>query len=86
MTTLKLSTPISFGSETISELIFQPLKAKHLRKMPNDVNADYLLTLAGTLTGVVPLVIDELCAEDAFRVIEVTSGFFPNSRTTGKVP
>jgi len=82
MKTLKLTDPINNGSENITELTFQSLKAKHLRKFPTTPGMGDFLGLVSTSTGVVPSVIDELSVEDAMRAIEVISGFFPNSQET----
>jgi hypothetical protein len=85
MVTLKLTTPISHGSEPIHELTFQPLKAKHMRSLSKDINLNEMLNLASTLTGVPPRTIDELSSEDTLRVIEVINGFFPNSQGIGAI-
>lgn len=80
MTTLKLQTPIEFGSEQVSELAFQELKAKHMRHLPKEVGMNEILKLASTLTGLPDKFIDELSSQDTMRVIEVINGFFQNSQ------
>ncbi len=75
-------TPISFGSETITELQFQELKAKHMRQLPKEVGIGDILNLAATLTGVPPKVLDEMTANDTLKVVEVVNDFFPNSQET----
>jgi hypothetical protein len=82
MTKLNLTNPISFGSETISELNFQDLKAKHMRNLPKEVGINDILNLASTLSGVPPKFIDELSSSDTIRVVELINGFFQNSQKT----
>lgn len=79
---LKLQNPLQEGSEVIHELVFQPLKAKDLRKISTTPEMGDFLKLVSISTGVVPSQIDELCLEDAMRAIEVVSSFFPNSQET----
>lgn len=73
---IKLKEPIHFGSDTISVLEFEDMKAKHLRKMSAKPSMDDLLNLAGVLCNQPPSVIDELGMEDTQAVMELVSGFF----------
>jgi hypothetical protein len=74
---IELKAPIQNGSELITELVFQPVKAKHIRLLPlANTNMNFHIQLAGTLTGTPPSVMDELSAEDTFQVIEVIENFF----------
>ena len=82
MTVLKLHQSIAHGSETVTELVFQTLKAKHIRNIPKDIGMNDILNLASTLTGLPPKVIDELSSEDTIRVVEVINGFFQPSQAT----
>lgn len=82
MVTLKLNTPIQFGSETIQELTFQDLKAKHIRHLPKEVGMNEILGIASTLSGLPDKFIDELTCDDTLRVVEVINGFFLNSQGT----
>lgn len=80
---LKLSEPIQWGSELISELEVKRPKAKHVRGLPQDPKAGDLLDLAAALCGQTPRVIDELCIEDMNRLLEVVGSFLSSSRETG---
>ncbi len=80
---LKLKEPIQFGSESITELTFVKMKAKHLRGLPDKPKMDDLLNLAGKVCGQTPRVMDELGMEDAMAVLEIVSAFLPSSPQTG---
>lgn len=80
---VKLKTKIQHGSETVAVLEFQPLKAKHLRKMPMNPGLSDMLNLAGDLCAQPPSVMDELSAEDTAAVLEVVGGFFGSFQPTG---
>ncbi len=85
ITTYKLSDPVKFGSELISELVFQPMKARHLRAIKsNDLDMGILLDLASKLTGQPTVVIDELSVFDALEVQKIIAGFFNPGRKTGE--
>ena len=72
---LTLKEPITFGSETLYELSLMPLKAKHLRGLPAELDMDALLILAGRLTGQPPKVIDELSMMDLQALMEYSLVF-----------
>lgn len=74
--TVTLSEPVEFGSETITQLVVQPLKGKHLRGLSDSPGIGDLLDLAEQLTGKQREVIDGLSAKDAIRVSQVVSSFF----------
>lgn len=76
MKVIKLKEPVQAGSETISVLEFEVMKAKHLRKMAAKPTIDDLLNLAGKLCNQPPSVIDELGMDDTQAVMELVSGFF----------
>lgn len=76
--TVTLSEPVKLGSQTIAELVVQPPKAKHIRKLPVDVEGfdmGTMLDLASRLTGQPDTVIDELDAQDALRLAEAVGKF-----------
>lgn len=87
--TLTLKTPVSRGSETITELVFTgPLKGRHVKGLPlgSTMCMEHILMVGGRLCGQPPSVMDELQGEDLFAVLEITSGFLPGGRTTGQPP
>jgi hydroxylamine reductase (hybrid-cluster protein) len=79
--TVKLREPLEFGKEIIVELTFRPPTAKDLRKLQirTGFELDYVLRLAGTLSGQPDVVIDKLAGEDLEEVVAVVSGFTPGS-------
>ena len=87
-TTIKLRNPIKFGSQTIEQLEFRPLKGKDLRRLktPKERPLAMTLELAGYLSGQVKEVIDELEGDDVQEVLELVSAFFGDSQETGTEP
>ena len=81
--TIKLIEPISWGSETISELVFQKPKAKHMRDLPASPTTGDILNLSGKLCGQPPMVIDELSITDMKVVLETVAGFLGSGPPTG---
>lgn len=82
--TIKLTQPISFGSELISELTIRLPKAKDLRKLPSKPETGDILDLAGRLCGQPPSMIDELCIEDTTELLEVVGNFMAPGPKTGE--
>lgn len=74
MDTLELKSPIKFGSEIITELVFEEPKAKHMLELRENMNFADILKIAASLTNQ-PLkaVIYNLSARDAKKVVEKTS-------------
>ena len=60
--TLKLEKPLRHGSAEITELVFQPMNAGHMRRIrtPLDRTFAMVIELMGYLTGQPQLVIDQL--------------------------
>lgn len=83
---VKLSRPIEYGSELISELHIQEPKAKHFRKLrEEDGAAEAGLGMLGDLTGQPPSVIDELSIPDMQLALETMGNLFePSPRTSTK--
>jgi hypothetical protein len=86
MKKIKLSSPIQYGTELISELEVSPPKAKHMRGMALQMGMDDMLTLASRCTAQPPSVIDELSFNDLTAVMEVLGNFLGSSPPTGKTP
>lgn len=81
-----LKEPISFGSETITELSLRRPKAKDFRRLPMEPGMGDLLDLAGALARQPKPVMDELGIEDMTSVLEVVGGFMPGGRGSGSTP
>lgn len=87
--TLKLSEPVKFGSEAITELVVKRPKAKNLRGLVfgNDgIPASVLLDMAVDLCDQPKKVIDELEGDDALRLMEIIGDFLNGGQKTGKNP
>jgi len=80
---IKLTTPIQYGTETISELELRPPKAKDMRGLPLKMGMDDMLTLASRCTAQPPSVIDELSFDDVTAVMEAIGNFIGRGRKTG---
>lgn len=83
-TALKLKEPITFGSETISTLVFHRPKAKHFRTFPMEPKFGDVLDLMGKLCGQPTPVMDELSIADLTEVAKLFEGFIPAGLATGK--
>ena len=83
--TIELEHPIEFGSKTIAELTFRPIKAKDLRrvKAPDHRRIEMTLELAGYLSGQPTQVIDELEGNDLMKVLDLVADFLSGSPATG---
>lgn len=86
MTTLALKHPFQFGeSRTVSELTFQRLKGKHIKKINLAApSMGDLLELASKSAGEPPSLFDEMDAEDVVSVLEVVGSFLGSSQATGE--
>lgn len=81
--TVKLLSPVTWGSEVIFELVVQKPKAKHVRNLPAEPKTGDLLDLAASLCGQTPRMIDELSIEDMTALMEVVGSFLGNGLKTG---
>lgn len=68
--TINLLEPIKFGEETIAQIVLQPIRGKHLKKMPAKPEMDDLMNLASKLSGVPLPVFDEMIGKDIVRIGE----------------
>lgn len=63
----KLEEPIKFGSELIETFQLKPLKAKHMKELPvnmNNMTIGHFLAILGNMASQPTAVIDELGATD----------------------
>lgn len=81
--TIKLTSPIQWGSEMIFELTVQKPKAKHVRNLPAEPKTGDLLDLAASLCGLTPRAVDELSIEDMTALMEVVGSFLSSGRKIG---
>jgi hypothetical protein len=86
--TIRLSTPIEFGKETIEELAFQKGNFGILKGLSIPIdrmpNLDELMTIAARLCGRPLKVIELLDPGDASEVADIATIFFSRCRGAGK--
>lgn len=75
--------PFEFGDRSVTELKFERLKGKHLRRLGAKPSMDDLLNLASKSAGEPPALFDEMDAEDVMAVAEVIGDFLGSSLATG---
>lgn len=80
---LKLEYPIKWGEDTISEIVFQRPKGKHLKSIGTEVTGETVMTIAGKISGHPPSFFDEMDVIDWTRVGEVIGDFLDSGRKTG---
>lgn len=80
---IKLTKPIKFGEETISELKLREPEGKDFRQIESVKPFAMVLDLAAILSGVPASVIDRLNAADTMAVMDKVGGFLPDSQKTG---
>ena len=81
---LALTEPVMDGDKQIVDLVLRKPKAKDFRAIrQTDRPFGLLFDLAAHLAGVPPSVIDQLCMEDAHRVMAITQRFLGDSPATG---
>ncbi len=83
---VKLSQPVEFGQQTITELSFKRGKLGDLKGMKVDAtpSADQLMLIASRLCGQPAKVIESLDTEDSGEVIELALSFFARCLVGGK--
>lgn len=83
--TVKLSTPVAFGKETVEELTFRRGQLRDLKgvAIPRPSLEDLML-VASRLAGRELGVIERLDEDDAGRVMEIASDFFARCLSTGE--
>lgn len=82
---IKLSHPITSGTETIDTLVLRRPKARDFRQLKGmEFPFAMILDFAADLSGLTPNQIDRLDVDDMPKVIEVVSGFLGQFPGTGK--
>ena len=84
--TLKLEFPLTFGSETISELRFEKRPtARNFKGIPaTGLSFDHMFTLLSRATGQPLSVIEKLDVSDMYHAVEVVNSFLPSGLQTGQ--
>lgn len=86
--TIKLGTPVEFGKETITELVFQRGNFGVLKGLALDIsrtpNIDEIAVIASRLCGKSLKVIELLDPSDVDEVAAIAIGFFGRCRGAGK--
>lgn len=84
-TTIKLSEPVAWGNETITELVLLKPKGKHFKKVPVEPQTvGDLWPFACAICSQPPSVLDELSTDDVVALLEEVGNFMPASLQTGK--
>jgi hypothetical protein len=78
-----LKHPFNLGDRKVTELTFNRLKGKHLKKMGQAPTIADLLELASKSACEPPALFDEMDAEDVMGVTEVIGDFLGGSPKTG---
>lgn len=72
-----LKNEVEFGQQTITQLTFQPMRARHLRGYsPGSLSFDQIFDLTSKLTGVSKHIIDEMGISDTLEVTNIIGRFF----------
>ncbi len=79
----KLIHPIQFGSETITELDFKPLRAKHLKRLTGKSETADTIALGQLSSGLTVEQYDEIMIEDLQAIKKIIAGFLGVSQETG---
>lgn len=78
--TIKLTYPVEFDNQTIEEITLQRPKGKHLKKMPATPGMNDLLALASRVSGLAPVIFDELDGVDVTAVCEAIGDFLSDGQ------
>lgn len=83
--TIKLEDPIQFGQETISELVLQVPKAKHIKEInAQNPSIKDILKIASKLSLVSEVALDELSIDDMIKVSDAVGNLVGSGPETGK--
>lgn len=78
--TIKLAYPVEFDQKVFDEITLQRPKGKHLKKMPSEPSMKDLLALASRVSGVPPLVFEELDGVDVTNICEAIGDFLTDGQ------
>lgn len=67
---IKLVEPITFGSETVKEVVLKSPRGKHLKLLPPNPALKDILMMASKVSGVSSAVFDEMCSTDVIAIAE----------------
>lgn len=81
---LTLKHPFDFGDRKITELTFNRLKGKHLKKLPASPAMGDMMELASKSATEAPAIFEEMDAEDVGACLEIVGDFIGASRPTGE--
>lgn len=84
--TIKLKTPIDFGSERVEEITLRRGTVRDLKgiRIGTEFPVEHLVLVASRLSGRPVGLIEKLDQDDAGPVFEVIIDFFANSLSTGR--
>lgn len=84
--TITLNEPITAHGETLTVLVLEPPRAKHMRAMPVKpvMEMGDLLNLAGVCLGLPVSSMDQLCSADVLKIAGAIGGFLGGD--TGEKP
>lgn len=80
---IKLTYPIKWGEETISEIGLKRPKGKHIKKLIGQTEEEKVLILASKLSGHPMSVFDEMDMVDIQKVSEAVADFLGNGPSNG---
>ena len=83
MTKIQLKYPTDFDGKTVTEIEFQRLKGKHIKKFPHEPSTEDLMRLACKVSDFPLPFFDELDAVDIITVAETMGDFLGGGRETG---
>lgn len=88
--TLVLEDPFQLGTTHYSEFVFvRKPRAKALKNVPTSderMQLGHFFPIIADMTGLAPVVIDELSMTDLTKCNEVAANFFGNTQETGETP
>lgn len=68
--TIKLSEPVEWGSETITQVVLKPPRGKHVKGISIPPTLSEIIRIASKISGVSSAVFDEMSSEDIFAIAE----------------
>lgn len=81
---LTLTTPIEFKGHEITQLVFKPIKVKHMQEMDkHSGDVAKSVALMASITGIAIDAIKELTAEDYLAAQRIVGDMLGKSQATG---